>query len=406
LDSTLTGLPFKGHTKGVISVAFSPDGLSIVSGSRDNTIRMWNLDGTPIGLPFIGHTETVTSVAFSPDGLSIASGSNEYRVSLWKQIGWRSWLCTCLQRLNKNWNHDKNGIVYRTSLFEEGYSLAEQGQIELAIDRFKQALQTGKNVMMAEGDETPSSEEIEASAKRLVSPILLQQGRYLARNGNYNAALAKFEQAKQLDSGSTLNPEAEAKRLTAPILKMQGTFAALDVRISEAIAKFEQALQYGFALEFEPEVEAKRLAAPVLVERGKVIVKNGQVEEALDSYKLAQNYGPTLEISAANWNSLLSDGSLHAAIQKKPKLIKGLLEVSQKALENYSEDHNYRNTLGVAKVLAGGKLRWKSAIKDFEFYIEKTDSADDKAQRQRWIAALKEGQNPLTEDEIKALLDQ
>jgi hypothetical protein len=30
--------------------------------------------------------------------------------------------------------------------------MAEQGQIELAVDRFKQALQTGKNVMMAEGE--------------------------------------------------------------------------------------------------------------------------------------------------------------------------------------------------------------------------------------------------------------
>jgi WD40 repeat protein len=404
LDGNQIGFPFKGHTDFVHSVEFSPDGLSIVSCSYDRSVRLWNLDGDPIGLPFKGHTSSVHSVAFSPDGLSIVSGGGDNILRLEKHVSWRSWLCTCLQRLDKNWNHDKNGIVYRTSLFEEGYSLAEQGQIELAIDRFKQALQTGKNVMMAEGDENPSSEEIETSAKRLVSPILLQQGRYLARNGNYNAALAKFEQAKQLDSGSTLNPETEAKRLTAPILKMQGTFAALDVKISEAISKFEQARQYGFDLGFEPEVEAKRLAAPVLVERGKVIVKNGQVEEALDSYKLAQNYDPTLEISAANWNSLLWDGSLHAAIQKKPKLIKGLLELSQKALENYSEDHNYRNTLGVAKVLAGGKLRWKSAIKDFEFYIEKTDSADDREQRQRWIAALKEGQNPLTEDEIKALL--
>jgi WD40 repeat protein/tetratricopeptide (TPR) repeat protein len=420
LDGTPIGLRFKGHTGAVTSVAFSPEGLSVASGSTDKTVRMWNLDGTPIGLPFEGHSSGVMSIAFSPDGRSMVSGDtvvvqngffyvgddNYSAIRQWKNVGWRSWLCTCLQRLSNNWSYDKNGIVYRTSLFEEGYFWAEQEQIEVAIDRFQQALQTGENVMMLKGDETPSQEQIKALAKQLVSPSLLHKGRYLARSGNYESALAQFNQAKQLDASSITDPEAEAKRLTAPILKMQGIFAAMDVRISEAIAKFEQALQYGFALEFEPEVEAKRLAAPVLVERGKVIVKNGQVEEALDSYKLAQNYDPTVEISAANWNSLLSDGSLHATIQKKPKLIKGLLEVSQKALENYSEDHNYRNTLGVAKVLAGGKLRWKSAIKDFEFYIEKTDSADDKAQRQRWIAALKEGQNPLTEDEIKALLDQ
>ena len=65
----------KGHTGGVSSVAFSPDGSRIVSGSDDKTLRLWDAkSGQPIGKPFEGHTGSVSSVAFSPDGKRIVSG--------------------------------------------------------------------------------------------------------------------------------------------------------------------------------------------------------------------------------------------------------------------------------------------------------------------------------------------
>ncbi len=51
------------------SVAFSPDGTRIASGSDDNTVRVWDAaTGQPIGEPLTGHTGSVHSVAFSPDG--------------------------------------------------------------------------------------------------------------------------------------------------------------------------------------------------------------------------------------------------------------------------------------------------------------------------------------------------
>jgi WD40 repeat protein len=67
---------FEGHTSSVWSVAFSPDGKQIVSGSSDNSIRVWDaVSGDVVVGPLKGHTSSVLSVAFSPDGKQIVSGS-------------------------------------------------------------------------------------------------------------------------------------------------------------------------------------------------------------------------------------------------------------------------------------------------------------------------------------------
>jgi WD40 repeat protein len=57
--------PFTGHTNWVRSVAFSPDGQHIVSGSEDQTVRVWNIStGGMAAGPFAGQTDSVKSDAF------------------------------------------------------------------------------------------------------------------------------------------------------------------------------------------------------------------------------------------------------------------------------------------------------------------------------------------------------
>jgi WD40 repeat protein len=81
-----TGIELKvlnGHTDDVNSVAFSPDGTHIVSGSSDNSVRVWDAS-TGIELKVLnGHSGTVFSTAFSPDGTHIVSGSSDNSVRVW-----------------------------------------------------------------------------------------------------------------------------------------------------------------------------------------------------------------------------------------------------------------------------------------------------------------------------------
>ena len=75
---------FHGHAGAVTSIAFSPDGRHIASGSWDNTIRIWDAEtGKVVTGPLEGHTGSVWSVAFSPDGRHVASGSYDHTIRIW-----------------------------------------------------------------------------------------------------------------------------------------------------------------------------------------------------------------------------------------------------------------------------------------------------------------------------------
>ena len=72
-----------GHTGRVLSIAYSPDGLTLVSGSEDKTICFWDTQTGAHKSTLTQHTESVTALAFSPDGNRIISGSADGIVHVW-----------------------------------------------------------------------------------------------------------------------------------------------------------------------------------------------------------------------------------------------------------------------------------------------------------------------------------
>jgi WD40 repeat protein len=98
------GRPLTGHTGAVLSVAFSPDGKLLVSGSGDQTVILWDVaTHQPLGPPLTGHTGAHGngSVAFSPDGKTLASASDDRTVVLW-DLRLDSWQASACQIANRN----------------------------------------------------------------------------------------------------------------------------------------------------------------------------------------------------------------------------------------------------------------------------------------------------------------
>jgi GTPase SAR1 family protein len=73
----------RGHTDSVIGVAVTPDGQTVISGSRDKTLKVWDLATGHCRATFEGHTSGVTGVAVTPDGKSVVSGSEDNKLKVW-----------------------------------------------------------------------------------------------------------------------------------------------------------------------------------------------------------------------------------------------------------------------------------------------------------------------------------
>jgi WD40 repeat protein len=101
----------------VRAVAFSPDGSTIVSGSEDQTIRVWDArDGTCLKT-LTGHSGRVLSVVFSPDGRLLASGSVDRTIRLWDAVSGQ-----CLRILGSHTNS-----VRSLAFSPDGQTLASGG---------------------------------------------------------------------------------------------------------------------------------------------------------------------------------------------------------------------------------------------------------------------------------------
>jgi eukaryotic-like serine/threonine-protein kinase len=73
-----------GHSDYVTSVAFSPDGRKLATGSWDGAAKLWDVGDSHELATLIGHGAAVWPVAFSPDGKTLATGSNDHTVKLWR----------------------------------------------------------------------------------------------------------------------------------------------------------------------------------------------------------------------------------------------------------------------------------------------------------------------------------
>jgi hypothetical protein len=75
---------FEGHGGKIRGLAFRPDGRQLVSGSRDDTVRLWSLDGSHPPIVLRGHQGTVSKVAYSPRGDWLVSAGFDPAIRFWR----------------------------------------------------------------------------------------------------------------------------------------------------------------------------------------------------------------------------------------------------------------------------------------------------------------------------------
>jgi len=104
------------HQDGVNTVAWSPDGETLATGARDNTIKLWTNKGQLIQT-LRGHQGSVYRVVFSPDGETLASASQDNTIKLWTNKG------QLIQTLRGH-----QGSVYALNFSPDGSILASAGR--------------------------------------------------------------------------------------------------------------------------------------------------------------------------------------------------------------------------------------------------------------------------------------
>jgi len=75
---------FQGHKDFVLSVAFSPDGNWLISGSKDRSVQFWDPRTAITHMCLQGHKNSVINIAVSPVGSMLATGSGDCRARVWK----------------------------------------------------------------------------------------------------------------------------------------------------------------------------------------------------------------------------------------------------------------------------------------------------------------------------------
>jgi serine/threonine protein kinase/class 3 adenylate cyclase len=127
------GRTLAGHTQSVSSVAFSPDGRMVVTGSRDRSVRLWEM-GTGRQVQIMkGHVDAISSVAFSPDGRVVVSSSLDKTIRMWDPGSGRE-----LSALPKD-----NAFVLAIAFSPDGHLLAystSEGRIKVWDWEAKQGL--------------------------------------------------------------------------------------------------------------------------------------------------------------------------------------------------------------------------------------------------------------------------
>ena len=298
------------------------------------------------------------------------------------------------------------------ALVNQAGEIADKGDVDGATAKLKQAQQLNAKIDLDDNTEGVQTNP-QTVAKKLVSQALVKQGKDLATQGNFDGAVAKFKQAQKLDAKIDLDTEtpgdvetniqAVAKDFTSKGFIAQGKQLARQGDINDAVAKLKQAQRIQPKVDINPDIEgvqnnpekvAQDFYIAGLIDEAEEQLKQDEYSKAIAVYKRIENLKPTKENLAKSWDSLCRQASLQRYVKNVVN------DACEKAVKLAPNDASIRDSRGLARALTGN---FKGAIEDFQVFIESTNDAEKKAQREAWVKDLQADNNPFTPEVLEKL---
>lgn len=406
----------------ISSVAFSPDGKTLAAARGNSTrwsIRLWGVDGQPIGSQMDVQTGFRPYIAFTPDGQNLVSVA-ENSIRLWdvatrQPVGPAKKLNDC--------------SVSTIALSPDGHTLAVgcESQRIFLVDVQSQDIRS--RLVRREGDLnhlafSPDS-MILASASHLSTditvfhtqgqiqlwdlrsidtmstiPIVLKQR--LCHAVGRNFTVEEWHRHMGNRPYETTCPELpihESVTIAVVDRAQQGDKKARHGDIEGAMVDYDKVLTFDPTLDMDPYKRATEMYATALIRQAVQSARYGGFITVTTELSKAMDIAPTLEISADSWAALCRGGSVWGHASQ-------VLYTCEHATMLAPNQPIFRDYRGIARALTGDS---NGAIEDFSFFVAHggdapyNATADAREQRREWIKALKQGDNPFTEDVLYEL---
>jgi WD40 repeat protein len=378
-----------GHQGDARNIVFSPDGQKLASSGTERTIKIWSIDGKEI-TSLNGHRASIHALAFSPDGKILASGGADKTIKLWTVDG---------QEL-VNLKGQENDIR-KLSFNSEGNLLASadvSGKTILWDLSFENLLIQTCHELRNYLQNSPTLDASDRGLCQDVEPDWLAEGEELAKRNDIPAAVEKFKVALEKQPNLEFDPSLKAKQIAAAIPLAEAERYVAKQDMAAAIKAYEKALSIYSELGFDARTQARQEIARSMIQEAYYLALEGNrsaddVEQAIDLLDMAKNLDKTVVGQASYLNSLCWVGALYGYATR-------IVETCEQAVVLAPLDPNIRDSRGLARALTGDI---NGAIADFQYFVDKAYVEDEKQRRQRWIVALKAGQNPFTPEELESL---
>ncbi|MFM6669103.1 MAG: WD40 repeat domain-containing protein [Dolichospermum sp.] len=147
----------EGHSDSVDAIALTPDGKTVIAGSGDGTIKVWDLETGEIEFTLEGHSSWVTEIAITPDGKTVISGSWDNTIKIWDletrkekftfkgHSGWVKAIAVTPSRINSTSPVFKSQILIVLLSPEPEISVLPSGVTERAVNRDGQTVISGSD---------------------------------------------------------------------------------------------------------------------------------------------------------------------------------------------------------------------------------------------------------------------